>query len=228
MLLLGGPGVGKTRFSHELARLLGTPHGSIAFDQPSYGGQLRGTDSAWGNTQTGLLFNLICLDERADPVILLDELDKACTGSTRFDVDPTAQLHGALEPESARRILDISVHVEFDASMTTYIATANSVRGVGAPLLSRFEVFVIEQPRPVDSVELARSIAESSVQRLGLEGRVSFERQAVYLLAHLSPRKVTRAVDASLAAAVLDGRDVVREDDVWAVLRVGDRGPLLH
>lgn len=228
LLLLGPAGVGKTHFSHRLAGLLGVPHGAVAFDQPTYGGALRGTDSAWGNTQTGLLFNLVCLGECANPIILLDEIDKARTGTSRYDVDPLAQLHGALEPESARRIVDISVNVEFDASMTTYIATANSVRGLDAPVLSRFEVFGIEPPTPTESVALARGIAEKSLSRLGLDGRLTLERQAIYLLAHMSPRQMTRAVEKALATAVMEGRSQATEADVWAAIRVGGDGPMLH
>jgi len=228
MLLLGPAGVGKTHFSHRLAELLGTSHRAIAFDQPSYGGQLRGTDSAWSNTQTGLLFNLVALGEHANPVILLDELDKACPGSTRHEIDPLAQLHGALEPESARRIMDISVHVEFDASMVTYIGTANSIRGLESPILSRFEIFQIEPPQPADCVVMAGSIVAKTLDRLGLTGRVSIERQAVLLLAHLSPRLLTRSVEKAVAQAVIDGRDQVRESDIWSALRIGVQGPPLH
>ena len=54
--------------------------------------------------------------------MLLDELDKSAGGGSRRDVDPVAQLHGALEPETARCLTDISVEVEFDASLVSHQA----------------------------------------------------------------------------------------------------------
>jgi ATP-dependent Lon protease len=87
MLLLGPPGVGKTYFSHRVAQLLGAPHAAIALDQPTAGSQLRGSDKYWGNSSSGLLFNLICLGECANPVIVLDELDKSGVSGNRGELD---------------------------------------------------------------------------------------------------------------------------------------------
>lgn len=214
-LLLGPPGVGKTFYSHRVAELFGSGHASIPFDQPSAGAQLRGSDKYWSNTEPGVLFNLICLGEFANPVVLLDELDKACAGSTSRELNPLSQLHGALERETAQRLRDISVDVEFDASLAVYVGTANSLRGLGAPIVSRMQVFAIEPPSKWEAIDVATSISRSVLRRLGLEGRVHFERQALYLLAHLSPRHMARAAEQSVAAAVAGGRSRVGEAELW-------------
>lgn len=228
MLLLGPPGVGKTHFTHRLAELLEAPHAAMAFDQPSSGSSLFGGDRYWGNSSTGLLFNLLCLGECANPVVLLDELDKSVAEHGRGATDPLAQLHGALEPQTSRCALDISIDVEFDASHVTYVATANSVRGVGAPLLSRMEVFCIEPPTMEESMEVARAIAAAVLERLDLKDRVRFERRALCVLAHLSPRLMVRMAEAGVGAALTAGADVVREEDVLAEGRLGVDGPKLH
>jgi ATP-dependent Lon protease len=228
MLLLGPPGVGKTYFSHRVAQLLGAAHAAVAFDQPTAGSQLRGSDKYWGNSASGLLFNLICMGDCANPVVLLDELDKSCVSGSRGELDPLAQLHGALEPETSRRTLDISTDIEFDASLTTYIATANTVRGIDLPILSRLEVFAVEPPCPSDSVEIARAIMKDVFSRLGLSDRMRFDRKALYVLAHMSPRLMVRTVEKAAAAAVVEGRSEVREADVLDAARVGDAGPRLH
>ncbi|MBA3591063.1 AAA family ATPase [Methylibium sp.] len=228
MLLLGPPGVGKTLFSHKLAEALGVPNASIAFDQPSAGSQLCGSDKYWSNSATGLLFQLICEGRYANPVILLDELDKASVGSGARALDPLAQLHGALEVQTARRSTDLSTDIVFDASLTTYIATANSVRGLGMPLLSRFEVFLIEPPGRDDSVGIARRIATEASERLRLTEPVVFERRCFYVLARMSPRLMHRTVDKALGEAVADKRRVVTEQDLWQLLGMGDEGPRPH
>jgi ATP-dependent Lon protease len=102
----------------------------IAFDQPSASSELRGSQSHWASSSTGLLFNMICMGDCANPVVVLDEMDKSCVSGGTGESDPLAPLHGALEPETARRMLDVSVHIEFDASHVTYIATANTVHSL--------------------------------------------------------------------------------------------------
>lgn len=215
MLLLGPPGVGKTYFSHQLAEMLGASHASIAFDQPTAGSQLCGSDKYWGNSECGMLFDLICRGEFANPVILLDELDKSSRSYGRAELDPLGQLHGTLEPQTARRLRDISVDIEFDASLVTYIATANSLHGLQAPILSRFEIFYIEPPGVDESIELARRIAQGVLQRLGLNDRIKLERKCIYVLARMSPRLILHTVEKVVAAALEQGVATVGEEDIW-------------
>ena len=229
MLLLGPPGVGKTHFTHRVAELMGAPHASIAFDQPTAGNQLRGSDKYWANSASGLLFNLICMGECANPVILLDELDKSSIASSRHqELDPLAQLHGVLEPETARSTLDISVDIEFDASLVTYIATANSLRGLGMPILSRLEVFSIEPPEASEAVEIARAVVNQVLKRMNLQDTLGFERKGLYVLAHLSPRLMLRTTEKAVAAAIAAGQAEVRESDLWAELGPETDGPRPH
>lgn len=218
LLLLGPPGVGKTLFSQRLAEMLAVPHSTVAFDQPSGGVALRGADRYWSNAEAGLLFNLICLGPVANPVVLLDELDKSANPDRRHQVDPLAQLHGALETQTAQRIKDICIDVEFDASLVTYVATANSVEGLGLPLLSRFDVFEIEPPTKDEAVEVARRITEQVLERLKLKERLSFDPKCAYVLGHLSPRLMLRTVERLAAAAVSDKRTCVTAAQVWEEL----------
>ena len=227
MLLLGLPGVGKTLFSHRVAELMGASHAAIAFDQPSAGANLRGTEKYWGNTESGMLFNLICLGEFANPVILLDEIDKSCSGSGRREVEPLAQLHSALEPQTSRRTVDASTEIEFDCSLVTFIATANSLRGLTMPILSRLEVFVVDPPDPSEAVGIARAVVAQVLGKLHLADTLRFDRKGFYVLAHLSPRLMLRTVEKVVAAAVAAGQTEVRESDLWAELGP-ESGPRLH
>jgi ATP-dependent Lon protease len=222
-LLLGPPGVGKTHFTHRVAELLGTPQGTIQFDQPSAGAQLRGSDKYWSNTEPGLLFNLVCLGDYANPVILLDEMDKACDGARTGNMNPLAQLHGALERETAKRLVDVSVEVEFDSSLVTYIGTANTHLGIGAPILSRMEVHVIQPPNRDEAIGIAAAIAQSTLKRLGLQERMCFERQALCLFAQMSPRLMARAAEKAVAAAVASGRHRIGEWELWQEVEGGDQ-----
>lgn len=228
MLLLGPPGVGKTHFSQKVAELLGTSHASLAFDNPGSASQLRGSDKYWGNSHYGLLFELLCLGDCANPVVLLDEIDKAGVDSGNANgLKPLGQLHGALEPVTARRLNDVSLDLEFDASLVTYIATANSLRGIEPSVLSRFEIFRIEPPEPREALETARRVTGSVLGRLGLGERIHFDPKGYYVLAHLSPRLMQRTVEKSAASAVAERRTEVSEADLWAEIGLGD-DPELH
>lgn len=227
MLLLGPPGLGKTYFSRRLAEVLGASLSVLAFDQPSAGVGLRGNDKAWASAESGMLFNLICLGDYANPVILLDEVDKGGKYGNS-GMDPVSQLLGALEPETARRTTDSAVDVTFDASLVTYIATANSTLGLSAPLLSRFEVFAIEPCRPMDAVPLAGEVVRRVMQRLGLEGRVSLDRRALILLAHMTPRSMTRAVERAATVALENKTSRIGEDDLWNACHPSSFEPRLH
>jgi ATP-dependent Lon protease len=228
MLLFGPPGIGKTYFTHRVAELVGAPHASIAFDQPTAGSTLRGSDSYWGNSSTGLLFNLICMGECANPVVLLDELDKSSSGTNRHEIDPLAQLHGVLEPETSRSTVDISVDIEFDASQVTYIATANSLRGLTLPILSRLEIFSIEPPETSEAVEIARAVVNQVLERMNLHDTLGFDHKGLYVLAHLSPRLMLRTTEKAVAAVVAAGRGRVSESDLWAELGPEGDGPRPH
>ena len=207
---------------------MGASHASIAFDQPSAGAGLRGSEKYWSNTESGLLFNLICLGEFANPVILLDEIDKSCSGSGRREVDPLAQLHSALEPQTARRTVDASTEIEFDASLMSYIATANSLRGLTMPILSRLEIFQIDPPNSSEAVGIARAVVHQVLSKLRLADTIRFDRKSFYVLAHMSPQRMLRNVEKVVVAAAVAARQTeVRETDLWAELEP-EPGPRLH
>lgn len=228
LLLLGPPGLGKTYFSHCLAEALGAPHASISFDQPTAGSQLRGSDKYWGNTESGVLFNMLCLGECANPVVLLDEIDKASTGSYRAENDPLAQLHSVLEPQTAKRLIDISTEIEFDASQVTYIATANSHRSLSAPILSRFEICHIQPPSPAEAVEMAERMASAALARWELVDCLRFERKAYVVLAALTPRMIQRTLEKSIADAMYSGSTVITDEDIWKEIGMSGGPQTLH
>jgi ATP-dependent Lon protease len=229
MILVGPPGIGKTHFCHRLAESLCTSFGAVHFDQPTAGSQLRGSDKYWSNSESGLLFNMICLGEFANPVVLLDEVDKATRGGGSRDVDPLAQLHGALERETSRRLTDISLEVEFDASLVTYIATANTLRWLGAALLSRFHVVELQSLDAAERLLIAGRMVEQIRNRFGVANQVVFERSAISALSILTPRHMQRVAEQVLAHCLLNGFSRVDDERVFALLAPGASvGPVFH
>ena len=215
-ILLGGdPGLGKTHFTQALAGALGLPCRRQGMDAAVTGAAFMGSDKKWANTATGFLFNLICTGTAgevpiANPVVLLDELDK----TTQHNDSPLAPLHSLLEPISASRVRDLSVDIEFDCSQVIWIATANLLPRIPDSLRSRFREFWIELPTGKEAIQFAQGVVRETVKNLG-KGEFAEPNRIIGLkLAHLTAREIYQAVEDGLARATENGRTVLRVQDI--------------
>src|SRR5436309_7265541 len=155
MLLLGEPGIGKTHFARKLAELLGTGFGFVPMSSLTAGWVLSGASSQWKNAKPGKVFDTFLNGEYANPVIVVDELDKA---SSDGQYDPLGALYELLEVQTATRFVDEFVELPIDASGAVWLATANDASRTHDPLLNRMTVYEIEAPDDAGSLRIARSI----------------------------------------------------------------------
>lgn len=218
MLLVGPPGVGKSHFCRRLVEILRCGSAWLGMDQPTAGCDLRGSDSHWSTARHGVLFDLLGLGDTANPLVVLDELDKAPRRQGSQEIDMLSQLYSVLEPATSRRIADVSLDVELDASLVMYLATANDLRVLDVPLLSRFEVVQVGLPTPEERRESAARIVDSVLARLGVRASVRVSPGCVVLLEQYSPRVIGRAVERAVGAAVAGGRNRVGIEDIEAAL----------
>jgi len=167
---------------------------------------LSGSDKHWANTEPGQLLRQVVLGDVANPLIVLDELDKASRRSSSYR--PAEALHGLLEPVTARHLRDKSADLEFDASHVIYVATANRLSSIAGSLLSRFRLFYIGEPDARTAVATASAVAVSVMAERNLTRRFRpVKGEVLQQLALLgSPRLQRQVLEAAIGRAVLGGR----------------------
>lgn len=155
MLLVGSPGIGKTRLAGALAKLLGSRVETISLSSASAGFALAGLDRGWATARAGMVFDAIAKGDSLAPIFILDEIDKVCTESRS---NPLGALYQLLESHTARTFRDEYAEFAIDASHVIWLATANQVDAIPTPLLNRFRVFHIADPTPEQMQCIAASL----------------------------------------------------------------------
>ena len=213
MLLLGPPGVGKTHFAHEIAALLGTGMTLVPMSSMTAGWLLSGASSQWRGAKPGKVFEAIVDGQYANPVIVVDEIDKA---SNDAQYDPLGALYSLLEHDTAQRFVDEFAEVGLDASKVIWVLTANDEQRIPEPILNRMNVFEIEAP----DAQAARKIAVRLYQsiRNDHDWGQRFEQMpssdVLDAMANLPPREMRRAWMTGFGNARLDHRDAISIQDL--------------
>ena len=213
MLLLGEPGIGKTHFARKLAQLLGTGFGFVPMSSLTAGWVLSGASSQWKNAKPGKVFDTFLNGEYANPVIVVDELDKA---SSDGQYDPLGALYELLEVETATRFVDEFVELPIDASGAVWLATANDTSRIPEPLVNRLTVYEIEPPDEAGSRRIAANIYSEvrTAHDWGRQFPETLGDATLGKLAGMPPREMRRAVQSAFGTAKLAGRNEVSPDDV--------------
>ena len=213
MLLLGEPGIGKTHFARRVAQLLGTGFGFVPMSSLTAGWVLSGASSQWKNAKPGKVFDTFLNGDYANPVIVVDEIDKA-SGDGQYD--PLGALYELLEIETATRFVDEFVELPIDASGTVWLATANDAVRIPDPLLSRLSVYEIEAPDAEGAARIAGAIYREmrGAHDWGRQFPEELSASALDKLASLPPREMRRAIQSAFGTAKIAGRSEVGPDDI--------------
>lgn len=213
MLLLGPPGVGKTHFAREIAQLLGTGLGFVSMSSMTAGWVLSGSSSQWKGARPGKVFETLVEGEYANPVMVVDEIDKS---GGEHAYDPLGSLYSLLEHDTAGAFTDEFAEVPVDASQVIWVATANDARSIPDPILNRMNVFEIEAPDEAAARQIASKLYRGirADHDWGLRFEPDLGEATLALLAQLAPRDMRRALMTGFGNAKLDGRDRIEARDL--------------
>jgi len=168
LLLVGDPGGGKSRFARRLGEVLGV---NVWREDASRadGAVFGGTDRRWYSAEPCHPFLAISQGKIANPIVLLDELEKA---GTRADYGRLWDcLLGFLEPETNARYPDPALQVTLDLGQVSYVATTNNLDPLPLPLRDRFRVVTFPKPAPKDLDALLPAVIADLAGERGLDSR---------------------------------------------------------
>ena len=213
MLLLGQPGIGKTHFARQVADLIGTGMNLVSMGSLTAGWLLSGSASQWKGAKPGKVFESLVDGRYANPVIVIDEIDKAASDA---QYDPLGSLYSLLEHDTASSFVDEFAEVPIDASQVLWITTANDERAIPKPILNRMNVFEIQPLTPAQARHIALRLYQAI--RAGHDWGSRFDEappgDVLDKLATLVPREMRRALMAAFGNARLASRGLLQVDDL--------------
>ncbi|MCH5233108.1 MAG: endopeptidase La [Muribaculaceae bacterium] len=178
LCLYGPPGVGKTSIGKSVAEALGKEYVRISLGGMHDEAEIRGHRKTYIGAMPGRFIQSLMKCKTGNPLVLLDEIDKV---GKDYKGDPSSALLEALDPEQNSTFHDNFIDYPYDLSKILFIATANDLSTIPAPLRDRMEVIELSGYIPVEKREIAlRHLVNKALLNTGFKPKeIKFTPEAI-------------------------------------------------